>query len=387
MLRAGEILVFNTQDPWRNYIVRTFPNHTVTEIDFRDIPLVDFRDYHIVYVTDDYHNESTPSYALALNARQADLASFVENGGRVIAGVQAFGGSSRANGDEYGFLPASWVRGQAPGVRIFGDDVNVPQPQQSHPLFRGLRLQPHPNDLEDWGSSYHGTLPGGTLPVLAWNFQPPQPLIRAGPMGAGRVVIWTLDPDFHRNPAATRLVENAVDWVSCLDTEELKARCNNENGANQVKATVSHGMPGAKVSLELEGGAAFDTYFDRSGKASAEWEGVPPGPAKVTAMLACGDLLETPVGFECPPDRCTGIEKLKVICRDPNGPNVLRATIKNGVPFAPVEFLLDDGLPQNRRLNEEGKSTVKWFDVAEGRRVIRALLACGDEKQKSVACP
>ena len=170
---------------------------------------IDFTLFDVLYVTDAYDNASTPTWASELIARGPDIDTYINGGGFVIVGVEAFGGLA-TNGDEYNFLPSGLVDGQTVGTTVFGDDVVITDP--THPLFDGITSA----DLSNWGNSYHGWLPEGTLPVLATNAGG-QVLIRGGSVGAGGVFVWSLDPDWHHFddaiPGTLALVENAIGLV------------------------------------------------------------------------------------------------------------------------------------------------------------------------------
>ncbi len=204
-----EILTIDTGDEWANSTISAIPGHNVTTITATDIGGIDFTLFDVLYVTDAYINLSTPTWASELIARGPDIDTYINGGGFVIVGVEAFGGDSTTNGDEYNFLPSRLVDGQTVGTEVFGDDVVITDP--THPLFDGITSE----DLSNWGASYHGSLPVGTLPVLATNVAG-QVLIRGGSVGAGGVFVWSLDPDFHfsdAKPGTLALVENAIGLV------------------------------------------------------------------------------------------------------------------------------------------------------------------------------
>ncbi len=204
---ALEILTINTGDSWANSTISAIPGHNVTTITAAGIGGIDFTLFDVLYVTDAFSNPSTPIWASELIARAPDIDTYINGGGFVIVGVEAFGGDSITNGDEYNFLPSGLVDGQTVGTLVFGDDVVITDP--THPLFDGITSA----DLSNWGVSYHGSLPVGTLPVLATNAGG-QVLIRGGSVGAGGVFVWSLDPDFHFDiPGTLALVENAIGLV------------------------------------------------------------------------------------------------------------------------------------------------------------------------------
>jgi hypothetical protein len=203
---AANVLLFETGDSWANDVASTTTGHNYTTVNAAGIPTVNFNNFGLVYVTDAYNNGATPAWASALNARQADIAAYINGGGAVVVGVEAFGGDSVTNGDEYNFLPPGLVDGQPAGPQVFGDAVVITDPD--HPLFAGLNNA----SLSNWSSSYHGSLPVGSLPVLATN-PSGAPLIRGGMVGYGAVVVWTLDPDYHQTVGGTILVRNAFDYV------------------------------------------------------------------------------------------------------------------------------------------------------------------------------
>ncbi len=205
-----EILTIDTGDGWANSTISAIPGHNVTTITAAGIGGVDFTLFDVLYVTDAFSNPSTPTWASELIARGPDIDTYLNGGGFVIVGVEAFGGDSATNGDEYNFLPSGLVDGQTVGTQVFGDDVVITDP--THPLFDGITSA----NLSNWGASYHGSLPVGTLPVLAPNVGG-QVLIRGGSVGAGAVFVWSLDPDYHHFfddiPGTLALVENAIAMV------------------------------------------------------------------------------------------------------------------------------------------------------------------------------
>ncbi len=202
-----EILTIDTGDSWANSTISAIPGHNVTTITAAGIGGIDFSLFDVLYVTDAYTNPSTPTWASALIARGPDIDTYINGGGFVIVGVEGFGGDSITNGDEYNFLPSGLVDGNTVGTQVFGNDVVITDP--THPLFDGITSA----DLSDWFASYHGSLPVGTLPVLATNAGG-QVLIRGGSVGAGGVFVWSLDPDFHFDiPGTLALVENAIGLV------------------------------------------------------------------------------------------------------------------------------------------------------------------------------
>jgi len=387
-LRAADILTFTIDQRWQNRIIRQFDEHRVTEIGHEAIPTVDFRDYHVVYLTDNHGETETPAYAAALARRAADIEAYLRGGGRLIVGVQAYGGKSTANGDEYAFLPAVLVRGLEPGVTLFGDFVRHAVPD--HPLFR-----PFPNEencgvhdlcLSNWGSSYHGALPTGLLPVLAIDdARPPFPLIRGGRVDAGRILVWTLDPDQHNTPAARALVRSGLDWVLCSDSESLEAECRDEQERIVVEAEARGGLEGASVIFRLNGGLERITRFDKDGLAAATWFDVEPGPRTVEAELSCGDVLSRLV--DCPVNRCTGLESLKAVCNATNRGTEFRAVLKDGYPLSRVVFELDGGMPMEVVVGDNGRAVALWLNVAPGRHVTRVFLACGDRLRAKAKCP
>jgi hypothetical protein len=78
----------------------------------------------------------------------------------------------------------------------------------SHPIFAEVSNA----DLSNWYASYQGLFATGSLTTVAIGLNPyagpsGQSMIRVGSYGAGTIVGWTLDPDFHAQGAA--LVRNA----------------------------------------------------------------------------------------------------------------------------------------------------------------------------------
>ncbi len=205
-----EILTIDTGDDWANSTISAIPGHNVTTITADGIGGIDFTVFDVLYVTDAFDNPSTPTWASELIARGPDIDTYINGGGFVIVGVEAFGGGSTTNGDEYNFLPSGLVDGQPVGTTVVGDDVVITDP--THPLFEGITSA----DLSNWKASYHGLLPEGTLPVLATD-PDGQVLIRGGRVGAGGVFVWSLDPDWHHFndaiPGTLALVENAIGLV------------------------------------------------------------------------------------------------------------------------------------------------------------------------------
>ena len=203
------ILTIDTGDSWANSTIGAIPGHNVTTITAAGIGGIDFTLFDVLYVTD-VPNSSTPTWAVELIARAPDIETYINGGGFVIVGVEAFGGDGITNGDEYDFLPSGLVDGQTVGTQVSENDVVITDP--THPLFDGINSA----DLSNWNWSYHGSLPLGSLPVLATNVAG-QALIRGGGVGAGGVFVWSLDPDWHHfffdTQGTLALVENAIGLV------------------------------------------------------------------------------------------------------------------------------------------------------------------------------
>jgi hypothetical protein len=210
--QAIKVLGFTTGDSWANFHLK----HTLagefhfTEISASAIETVNFDDFDVIYVTDAWANVGTPGYAVHLNARQADIATFLTTGGGLVFGVQNFSGTT-TNGDEYHFLPPGLVEGQPAGMSFHGQKVRITDP--SHPIFAGVTNA----DLSNWGFSYHGFFASGSLPTVAIQTDPRaglsgESVIRVGSYGAGTIVGWTLDPDFHNQGAA--FVRNALNFAA-----------------------------------------------------------------------------------------------------------------------------------------------------------------------------
>ncbi len=382
------ILAFDTGDNWQNYILREELNdrYTVTVVEPEQIPNIDFEQFDVIYVTDKPTHKrwkGTPLYAVKLAERASDIRVYLENGGRIAVGVQAYGGSSEANGDEYAFLPEEWVRGQPDRERVFGDDVEVLD--WTHPLFRPF-CDDENLSLENWGSSYHGELPTGSLPVLAEIFDSDRALIRAGSVfdGAGLVVVWTLDPDWHATPSAIALVRSALNWLTRKGPENVSAKCKNKRGKNMVRATAKNGLEGTPAVFLLDGQDPQAKVFNPGGRAKAKWRDAEPGSRTVEVKLACGVRIRDDV--QCPQKPCTGKETLSAKCRDREGINVLQATVREGVTGEEVLFLLDGLLPQLKTFNDRGKASAEWSDVSPGRHKATADLACKRLRQKTL-CP
>ena len=128
-----EILTIDTGDAWANSTISAIPGHNVTTISAAGIGGIDFNLFDVLYVSDTFSNFSTPAWASELIARGPDIGTYINGGGFVIVGVQAFGGSSRTNGDEYNFLPSGLVDGQPIGTLVDGNDVVITDPVSSIP--------------------------------------------------------------------------------------------------------------------------------------------------------------------------------------------------------------------------------------------------------------
>ncbi|MEE9130461.1 MAG: hypothetical protein V3T84_10620 [Phycisphaerales bacterium] len=212
MYSSGEmldVLAIQTGTGWQNSTINAIPDLNITVVSAPELMTIDFSDFDALYVSDVWNARSTPDWAGVLNDRTADILAYVNGGGFVLVGNQNYGGEGTTNGDEYNFLGGL---ADAPAdLTICAEDVVITEPD--HPLFDGLTSE----DLSDWACSYHGILDIGTLPILATN-NAGDPVIRGGPVGAGGVFVWTLDPDFHFDLddgvlAALVLVENAVGLV------------------------------------------------------------------------------------------------------------------------------------------------------------------------------
>jgi len=210
-----KVLGFQTGDSWANFHLKhdLAGEFMFTEISASAILTVNFDDFDVIYVTDAWYKNGTPAYAVNLNARQADIANFLSKGGGIVFGVQNFGGGP-TNGDEYNFLPPGIVDGQPIGMWVYGEKVTITDPSQ--PIFEGVNNA----DLSNWGSSYHGFFATGSLTTVAIETNPYAPdggpsgqsVIRVGSYGAGTIVGWTLDPDFHQQGAA--FVRNALNFAA-----------------------------------------------------------------------------------------------------------------------------------------------------------------------------
>jgi hypothetical protein len=222
---AIKVLGFQTGDSWANFHLKhdLASEFMFTEISASAILTVNFDDFDVIYVTDAFLKNGTPAYAVNLNARQADIANFLSKGGGIVFGVQSFGGASTTNGDEYNFLPPGIVDGQPIGMEVAGDTVTITDPSQ--PIFEGVTNAA----LSNWGSSYHGFFARGSLTTVAIETNPytgpsGQSVIRVGSYGAGTIVGWTLDPDFHHQ--GTAFVRNALNFAaghpSASDQEGLQ---------------------------------------------------------------------------------------------------------------------------------------------------------------------
>ncbi len=107
-----EILTIETGDEWANSTINAIPGHNVTTINAAGIGRVDFTLFDVLYVTDAFENPSTPTWASELIARGPDIETYINGGGFVIVGDEAFGGNSITNGDDYNFLQYFLVDGQ-----------------------------------------------------------------------------------------------------------------------------------------------------------------------------------------------------------------------------------------------------------------------------------
>jgi hypothetical protein len=208
-----KVLGFQTGDPWANFHLKNdlASEFIFTEISASAILTVNFDDFDVIYITDVFYNDGIPAYAVNLNSRQADIANFLSKGGGVVFGVQSFGGDSTTNGDEYNFLPPGVIDGQPIGMLVYGDTVTITDPSQ--PIFEAVSN----GDLSNWGSSYHGFFATGSLTTVAIETNPHagpsgKSVIRVGSYGAGTIVGWTLDPDFHQQGAA--FVRNALNFAA-----------------------------------------------------------------------------------------------------------------------------------------------------------------------------
>lgn len=208
---AGQpkVLGFVTPDSWANSHLKgdLAGEFDFTEIDPAAILTVNFNAFNAIYVTDSFFNVGTPTYAANLNSRLGDIATYLARGGCVVFGVQSFDGNSRTNGDEYNFLPPGLVDGQNIGSQIAGNNVTITD--TLHPIFAGVTDA----DLSNWGNSYHGLFDSGSLTTVAEG-PSGESLIRVGSLGSGRIVGWTLDPDFEHTVGirGTQLVRNALNW-------------------------------------------------------------------------------------------------------------------------------------------------------------------------------
>jgi len=190
-------------------IVGALTGAAFTEVSPSGFATVELTAYDVLYVGATFQDPSVtvPSQAAldALNARQSDIADFVESGHAIVALSEPLG-----NG-RFAWLPPAVT----PSAKLDDEHVHIVEP--GHPVMEGLTGA----GLSNWKSScHHAFTDAGSLTVLAVAADSGDlPVILAGTFGSGRIVVTGQDPDWHYcygdpYPQLLGLVQNAVDWVT-----------------------------------------------------------------------------------------------------------------------------------------------------------------------------
>ncbi|MEE9270274.1 MAG: choice-of-anchor D domain-containing protein, partial [Candidatus Krumholzibacteria bacterium] len=197
---APRIITVNIGKP-ENYQALDILGMAYTLVTPAAFAAVDLRQYDLLYVG--WTPGALSAGMQALVDKKADIDAFLSSGGGVVALSE-----NGSNPQDWQWLPFS-IGFQS---RNF-DFVTIVN--SSHPVMAGLTSA----DLSNWGSSAHNvftSLPRA-LEVLAVEGSSTQTAIVAGPVGAGRVVLSGLDPDWHlvnqARPGAAILLRNALEWA------------------------------------------------------------------------------------------------------------------------------------------------------------------------------
>jgi hypothetical protein len=171
------------------------PYTTVTPSQFLT---TDLSLYKVLYIGWDYLAD--PAAFTALNARKSDIASWVSNGGVIVALAEY----------AHGF---SWLPLPVSIKTVMREDVVITDP--SHPIMTGLSN----SLLSNWINSYHCyfTSWDPAYKILANSSYYKLPVTLQAYYGRGAIVITGQDADYHyyyrSEPGAGLLLNNMLSWA------------------------------------------------------------------------------------------------------------------------------------------------------------------------------
>jgi hypothetical protein len=209
---ACSILALDMGNTWDTESVDTIGGVNYTLVSPAAFATTDLSQYDALYVGSAFQDPDilTASQASldALNARAADIATFVSNGGGLIALSEPIGTG------RFTWVPLAVT----PGAR---EDMEVVVILHTgHAVHVGLTSAA----LSFWHqSSHHTTTPGDALYTVITNTAAGLPLSLYAFYGDGRIYLTGQDPDFHTlevggasppDPGAKTLLTNALNW-SC----------------------------------------------------------------------------------------------------------------------------------------------------------------------------
>ena len=165
--------------------------------------------YRVLYVGSTFQNGAVtmPSQEAldALNARKADIATFIQDGHGVVALSEPIGTG------RYAWLPVSITA--VDGYDWGFDDLHITDP--GHPVMASLT----DDGLTNWSVSAHTYFTSSdSMDTLVVRTSSGAPVTLAGTYGAGRMVVTGQDPDFHyaygNLGQREEFTQNAIDWVA-----------------------------------------------------------------------------------------------------------------------------------------------------------------------------
>jgi hypothetical protein len=220
---AGVIKVIGIEigtgvDPAGEWEYSTVPFLTgvdFTRVSLAELATVTLTDFDVLYVGELFLEGlvTVPAQTAldALNARAADIDTFIAGGGGVLALPEPIG-----NG-RFAWVPDA-IEPMVSTDFISDDSVGIVAP--GHPVMAGLTDE----GLSGWNVASHGDFRSTAgLDVLVDNGAG-RPITLAGTYGLGRIVITDQDADFHnargtRKPDQIRFIQNALEWLAPRATE------------------------------------------------------------------------------------------------------------------------------------------------------------------------
>ncbi len=224
--------------PSENLIALDLLGLRYTKATAATIPSIRLDDFDVIYV-----GWAPAIYSGALQAlfdRREDLLHYLAVGGGIVA-FSEFATNPR----EWSWLPFD-VRSS----EWHDDALSIVTPD--HPVLQGLS----DGLLENWGASYHNVFTGfpPELKVLATSDWSTSPVLLAGEIEGGRVVLSGLDPAWHFTNQATAaaglLIRNAIQWAG--------------QGAGWLRPATRELTLGAHTAVSVD--ATFDAQQMKGGR-------------------------------------------------------------------------------------------------------------------------